>query len=296
MTIGTFDGIHLGHQEIFRRVRQRADQLGLRPIFITFNPHPRVVISPDKVPMLLTTLEEKKRFVPHFFDGEVLVLEFDEALRNLSAEQFVSDVLVKTVGLKHLVIGYDHTLGKDRDGNTRELERLGQRLGYDVEIVKPVFYNDAAVSSTRIRNALIAGQYDDALKLLGHDYAIYGQVVKGIGLGRELGYPTANIDYGQRKLLPAQGVYACWAQLGDEELNGMLFVGRNHFNPVDAITVEVNLFDFDRDIYDKYVTVHPTQFIRQNRQFESREALVAQIDLDKKQVLEIAVKGEKTCQ
>jgi riboflavin kinase/FMN adenylyltransferase len=246
--------------------------------------------------MLLTTLEEKKRFVPHFFDGVVLVLEFNTELMNLSAEEFVKQVLVEAVGVKHLVVGYDHTLGKDRVGNAQELARLGKKFGFDVEVVDPVFCGGAAVSSSRIRKALIAGQYDEALDLLGHDYAVYGKVVKGIGLGRKFGYPTANIAYGSRKLLPPQGVYACWAQVGDEELNGMMFVGQNHFNPETAITVEANLFDFDRDIYDEYIVVHPTHFVRENRKFETENALVNQIDQDKKRVLEIAVKGEKTCQ
>jgi len=296
VTVGTFDGIHRGHQTILARVREVAQSDQLAPVLVTFHPHPRTVVTPDNIPMLLTTIEEKQRFVPCFFEGTVVVVRFDESLRNLSAEQFVRQVLVERIGVKRLIVGYDHGLGKNRGGNTETLERLGREFGFALEVVKPVIWNDAPISSTRIRQALTYGKYDFAVELLGHDYAIYGIVERGIGLGKNLGYPTANVRYSQWKLLPPEGVYACWAQLGSEHRSGMMFVGQNHFNPVARLTVEVNLFDFERDIYDQEIVVYPTRYIRQNRRFASAELLVAQIKQDKKQVLEILEKqGERTC-
>ena len=297
VTVGTFDGIHRGHQAIFSRVREVAQSEKINPVLVTFHPHPRTVVTPDNVPMLLTTIEEKQRFVPCFFEGTVVVVKFDEALRNLSAEQFVKQALVDRIGVKRLIVGYDHGLGKNRDGNTATLERLGKELGFELEVVRPVIWNDAPISSTRIRQALAHGKYEFATEMLGHDYAIYGVVERGIGLGKKLGYPTANVKYSQWKLLPPEGVYACWVQLGKEERGGMMFVGQNHFNPVARLTVEANLFDFDRDIYDEEIIVYPTRYIRPNRRFASTESLAQQIQRDKKQVLEILEKkGERTCQ
>jgi riboflavin kinase/FMN adenylyltransferase len=296
VTVGTFDGIHRGHQAIFARVRDVAQSEKLSPVLVTFHPHPRTVVTPDNIPMLLTTIEEKQRFVPCFFEGTVLVIRFDESLRNMSAEEFVKQVLVERIGVKRLIVGYDHGLGKNRGGNTETLERLGKEYGFVLEVVKPVIWNDAPISSTRIRQALTYGKYDFAVELLGHDYAICGVVEKGIGLGKKLGYPTANVKYNQWKLLPPEGVYACWAQLGTTNYSGMMFVGQNHFNPVARLTVEINLFDFDREIYDEEIVVYPTRYIRPNRRFASPELLVAQIKQDKKQVLEILEKqGERTC-
>jgi len=297
VTVGTFDGIHRGHQAIFKRVREHAEPNGLSPVLVTFHPHPRMVVTPDNVPMLLTTIEEKEKFVPCFFEGTVLVAEFNDALRNMTAEDFVRQVLVDRVGVRQLIVGYDHGLGRNRDGDISLLEQLGRELGFDVEVVAPVICNDAPISSTRIRQALTFGKYSFAVELLGHDYAIYGTVERGIGLGRKLGYPTANVRYSHRKLLPPEGVYACRALIGNnEERNGMMFVGQNHFNPVAALSVEANLFDFDRDIYGEEIIVYPTKYIRESRRFDSTAALVNQIQLDKKQVLDIAKEGEKACQ
>ncbi len=296
VTLGTFDGIHRGHQEIFRRVKEVAQSDNLTPVLITFDPHPRTVVTPSEVPMLLTTIEEKRMFVPCFFEGTVLVIKFDESIRNLTAEQFVRQVLVDLVGVKQLVVGYDHGLGKDRSGNTESLERIGRELGFGLEVVKPVIWNDAPISSTRIRQALTHGRYDAAVGQLGHDYAIFGVIERGIGLGKKLGYPTANVGYSPLKLLPPEGVYACWAKVGGDERPGMMFVGQNHFNPVARLTVEVNLFDFDREIYGEEMVVYPIDYVRANRRFPNSEALVAQIEQDKKNILDILEKqGERTC-
>ena len=286
-TLGTFDGIHLGHQAILRRVNEESDRLKAPSVLITFHPHPRVVLSPSNIPLLLTTLEEKGKFIPDFFHGTVLILEFNEELKDLTAEQFVEQILVKRLGIQKLIVGHDHALGKNRGGNIEELKRLGGKHGFDVEVVGPIMYNNQPVSSSRIRTAMYNRKFAEALAVLGHDYAIYGMVERGLGLGRRLGYPTANVAYSHRKLLPPEGVYSCWCEVDGVSHPGMMFIGQNHFNPQARITVEANIFNFDRDIYDQGIVVYPTHFVRSNQRFESTEDLVAQLERDKQQISQI---------
>lgn len=294
VTIGTFDGIHRGHQAILKRVNEVAHENGgLKPVLVTFNPHPRVVVTPESIPLLLTAIKEKEKFIPDFFDGQVLILEFNDKLKNLDAEEFVKKILVETLGVKKLIVGYDHAFGRNRSGNIEKLTELGLKYNFDLEVVNPVIYSDLPISSSRIRKATLEGNYNLAIELMGHYYAISGPVERGLGLGRRLGYPTANVGYDIRKLLPPEGVYACWAQIDGEEKDGMMFIGKNHFNPQKLITVEANLFNFDRDIYDKEIIVYPTVFIRENKKFSSTEALIEQISQDKKDVLEIINKEKE---
>ncbi len=287
VTIGTFDGIHLGHQEILRRVRLVSKEGDFEPVLVTFHPHPRVLVTPENAPLLLTTIEEKEKFLPDYFAGTVVTLNFDEKLMNLTPEEFVKDILVDRIGAKKLIVGYDHAFGKNRSGTLAELKRLGQVYDFDVQVVGPVLVDDQAVSSSRIRRAMIESRYPDALRLLGHDYAIMGTVEKGIGLGMKLGYPTANVRYNPCKLLPAHGVYTCRAQIGRERFAGVTFIGRNHFNPVSHISVEANLFNFDRDIYNKEMTVFPIHYIRENRKYGSTEELAKQIEKDKEHAMQL---------
>ena len=287
VTIGTFDGIHRGHQAILKRVMQLNDGNKYEPVLVTFHPHPKVLVAPEHIPLLLTTSEEKKKFIPHFFDGKVLTLQFDDQLMEMSAEEFVKKILVETVGASKAIVGYDHAFGNNRSGTIEMLKQFGDRYDFEVEVVGPVKDGDEIVSSSVIRKAMLTNQYEKAIHLLGHQYAIYGKVERGLGLGRKLGYPTANVAYNMRKLLPPEGVYACWAQIDDEERFGMMFIGKNHFNPQQRVTVEANLFDFDRDIYDQEIIVYPTTFIRNNRKYDSTEKLVEQIKLDKNNVLQL---------
>ena len=180
-TIGTFDGIHLGHQAILRQLHLISDQYGVEPVLVTFHPHPRVLVSPEDIPLLLTTIEEKEKFIPDFFSGTVLILDFDKKMMNMEPEEFVRKILVDQVGVKKLIVGYDHALGKNRKGNIEELKNLGRKFGYDVEVCQPVMVDDRPISSSRIRRAMLQNKYPQALKLLGHEYAIYGRVEKGIG-------------------------------------------------------------------------------------------------------------------
>lgn len=292
-TIGTFDGIHQGHQAILSRLNEIAREEKAASVLITFDPHPREIVAPDSAPLLLTTLAEKKEFIPDFFSGQTLVLEFDRQLSQLSLEQFVVEILLKKIKVTKLVVGYDHALGKDRKGNIRELARVAKEHDLEIEVIGPVLADEKPVSSSRIRTALAADRFDEAINLLGHDYAIFGTVERGIGLGRKLGYPTANVGYDSRKLLPGEGVYVCKAWVRGERKHGMMFIGRNHFNPVEKISVEANLFDFDDDIYGEEIAVYPTRFLRGNRKFDSTDGLVEQIGIDKINTLEYIEKEKK---
>ncbi len=294
-TVGTFDGIHLGHQAIFSLVRQQSIETGSDAVLVTFQPHPRTMTTPANIPLLLTTIEEKEQFVPDFFDGTVLILEFNAELMQMSAEEFVLDILVDKIGLNKLIVGYDHALGRDRSGNIAHLRKLGVQSGFEVEVVEPVIVDGEAVSSSRIRRAIADNRFREAIKLLGHEYAIYGTVERGIGLGKQLGYPTANVRYNHRKLLPQEGVYACWSIIEGVPVEGMMFIGRNHFNPADRVSVEANLFDFSGDLYDKEITVFPTHFMRENRRFDSIDALKAQIAQDKIDVMRIRQEENQKC-
>jgi len=295
VTVGTFDGIHRGHQAIFRDVRETADRMRFNPVLVTFHPHPRVVVTPGHIPMLLTSLEEKKRFVPDFFDGQVLILEFNEKLKKMTAEEFVRKVLVERIHVEQLIVGYDHALGHNREGTVEQLRTYGREYGFAVDVVEPVVIDDKPVSSSRIRSLLIQGELTLALRLLGHEYAICGTVECGIGLGRKIGYPTANVRYSHRKLLPRQGVYACWVEIDGTSYPGMMFIGQNQFNPEFKISVEANIFDFDRDIYNQDIVIYPTSFVRESRHFATTDELVAQLAKDKETVLDVIERGEKAC-
>jgi riboflavin kinase/FMN adenylyltransferase len=286
-TLGTFDGFHLGHASIFDRLMRKAESLDLPPVVITFHPHPRVLVTPDDPPLLLTTPEEKIDILGEYFDGSLVFLEFNEQLRKMTAEEFAKDILLDRFGIKALVVGYNHSFGHRRSGNIDNLKEIGEREGFELDVVGPVTYKDTPISSSRVRRAILAGEWADAVDMLGHPYAIRGIVVEGLGRGKDLGWPTINLEWTQRKLLPQEGVYSCTASVNGNMYKGMMFLGVNMFNPEKSISVEANLFDFDRDIYDSEVTLYPTHFVRPNARFDSAEELSKQIARDKKEILKL---------
>jgi len=286
-TLGTFDGIHLGHAAIFSQLEDKAAALSLPPVVITFDPHPRVLVTPDDPPRLLTTTDEKIDFLRAQFDGSVVILKFDDRLRQMTADQFAHDVLVGKFGIKALVVGHDHSFGHRRTGNIDKLREIGAREGFDVEVVGPITYRGEPISSSRIRRAILASQWSDAREMLGHPYSIRGKVIRGLGLGRKMGWPTANIDWSERKLLPSQGVYSCTVAVNGDMHLGMMFIGVNMLNPEKTVSVEANLFEFDRDIYDADMTVFPLDFVRPNTRFPSTAELAAQIGKDKGNIIQL---------
>ncbi len=287
VTIGTFDGLHLGHQAILTRLMEVAGKRGWPALAITFEPHPRVLVTPDSPPPLLTCLNEKIRLFSDYLDGMLLILKFDRELMNLTAEQFTKNYLVDRINVGKLIVGYDHAFGKDRSGTVNDLIELSRKYSFELEIVNPVIVENKPISSSRIRRLMADNHYAEALKLFGHPYPLSGTVTKGIGLGKELGYPTANIRINPRKLLPADGVYSCSVELDHRKLDGMMFIGRNHFNPEAVKSIEINIFDFDEEIYDRELYCFPEVFIRESRKYNETSQLAEQLKIDKENVMRI---------
>ncbi|SYZ73379.1 Riboflavin kinase/FMN adenylyltransferase [Candidatus Zixiibacteriota bacterium] len=287
VTMGTFDGLHLGHQMILKRLIDSSLREKLHPLAITFEPHPRVLVTPDSPPPLLTTWDEKVALFSRYMSGHLLVLEFNRELMNLTAEDFIRKYLVDKIGLKRLIVGYDHAFGKNRSGTINDLMELSHKYSFALEIVDPILVDGKPISSSRIRRAFQEGKFAEGIAMLGHSYSVGGTVIRGIGLGKKLGYPTANLRIGPRKLLPPEGVYACRVEIDGNKYDGMMFIGTNHFNPGAGVSVEVNIFEFERDIYDREIIIYPERFLRENRKFSGPEALAAQIKLDKEQAMSI---------
>lgn len=281
LTVGTFDGVHLGHQAILRYLRERADRVGGVPTVVSFDPHPREVVTGEHVP-LLTTLDERAALLREHGIERFVVLPFTRDLSNLSPEDYVDQVLFGTIGLREIVIGYDHRFGKDRAGDRSTLERLGDEHGFSVDVIPEQLVRDQTVSSSAIRRLLQAGDVSGAAAMLGRSYTLTGLVVRGDQRGRAIGYPTANLRvHGERKLVPALGVYAVFVERDGERLGGMMNVGRRPtFETDGAVSAEVHLFDFDGDLYGQRLVVHFVRRLRDEVKFDGIETLVARLRED----------------
>ncbi len=291
-TIGTFDGLHLGHQAILQKVRRAQEEMFLLPIAITFEPHPRVLVTPDSPPLLLTTWEEKVKLFSRYLSGKLMVIEFNHDIMNMTAEEFIRNFLVERLSLKKLIVGYDHAFGKNRSGTINDLTELSKKYSFELEIVEPVIISGKPVSSSRIRRLMAENRYAEALTMLGHSYPIAGIVKKGINLGKKLGFPTANLEYSMRKMLPREGVYSCSLEINNRYYDGMIFIGVNHFNPSAGISIEVNIFEFGEDIYGREIFCYPEVYLRENKKYGETSELINQIKLDKENVLRIKSRGE----
>lgn len=287
VTIGTFDGLHRGHQEILKRLMESAKASNMQAIAITFEPHPRVLVTPDDPPPLLSTWDEKVRLFSKYMDGKLMVLNFNKELMDLTAEEFIKNYLTKKLNLKKLVVGYDHAFGKNRSGTINDLMGLSKTYSFDLDVVNAILVDGRPISSSRIRRLIAGHDLSLALKMFQHAYPISGEVIRGISLGKKLGYPTANINFHERKLLPVDGVYSCQAEHSGTVYDGMMFIGKNHFDPDREKSVEVNIFDFDKEIYGDELICYPNRFIRENLKFENTDKLVEQIKKDKENILKL---------
>lgn len=289
ITIGTFDGVHRGHQSILQHIHQEAQQLEGESVVITFHPHPRLLLRPDdKSLQLISTLEEKIDLLEKYGVQNVVVVPFTRSFSNLSAEAYISEFLIEKFHPKKIVIGYDHHFGKNRSGNISLLVEQQQRYNYTVDEIPKKVVDEIDVSSTKIRKALNSGNVKQAATLLGHEYTLQGIIKKGKQLGRTIGYPTANINSPEElKLIPAYGVYAVRVFYKNSEYKGMLNIGKRPTVDGSDMTIEVNIFDFDRDIYGESIRVDFVDRIRDEIKFDGLETLKNQIHLDKIKVLEI---------
>lgn len=280
VTIGNFDGVHIGHQRLIARVRDLAAGHGLPSVVITFEPHPLRFFTGKKTPPFITLYEHRAELIRSLGIDHLLCLEFNQELASMSPEDFVRDILVDGLRVRELVIGYDYAFGKGRGGNYALLSVLGQRFGFGVEQLEPVMVDQAIVSSTRIRDLVEAGDVWGAKALLGRFYRVSGTVVHGQDRGgRLLGFPTANVHLVD-ELFPKTGVYCCWAELDGHVHPAVANIGYNPTFGNDVLSVEVHILDLKADLYDRTLKVHFVQRLRGERKFSGLEELKAQIGKD----------------
>ena len=284
LTVGTFDGVHRGHMTVLSRVVERASAVDGVPSVLTFDPHPREVIAGEIVP-LITTLHERIELLSEVGIERVVVVPFDDDFASLSPEAYVRDVLYREVGIQEIVVGYDHTFGKGRKGGQALLEALASELGFRMTILPPIRNDESVISSSAIRHVLlIDGDVSRAERSLGRFYSISGKVVPGDGRGTSIGFPTANMSAGHsRKIIPLRGVYAVRVRVGEASaaLPGMMNIGFRPTFDGAGLRVEVNIFDFDEDLYGRVLQVEFVKRIRDERKFDSIEALRQQLNEDR---------------
>jgi len=294
ITIGTFDGVHAGHRFIIEQLQQAANACGGETVIVTFDPHPREVLLPKPNNIrLLTTLPEKIALLERAGIDHLVVVPFTKAFSEMAARSYLEDFLVARFQPHTIIIGYDHRFGHNREGGLELLEAEQQQYGFTLIEIPQQVVHDLTVSSTKIRKSLQEGGVQLANELLGYTYFLTGTVVHGDKMGRQLGYPTANLQLAdERKLIPAEGIYAVKAQLSGhkEWIPAVMSIGfRPTFNGTD-LRLEVHIFDFNEDIYGQELTVHFVEYIRSNLKFDNVDALIVQMDKDSAQAKEILAK------
>lgn len=280
LTIGNFDGVHVGHQQLIQQVKKRAARMGLSSIVVTFDPHPLRVLVGKKTPPFITLNQHKLELMQELGVDYILCTPFNKDIASMEPEDFVHELLVKKLKLRELIVGYDYVFGKNRRGNFQLLQQLGQKYGFSVDQFMPVMVDGAIVSSTRIRDMLESGRVWEVRPLLGRFYSVEGRVTTGRQRGGSLlGFPTANILL-QDELFPSTGVYAVWAEISGSIHAAVANIGYNPTFGNDYLSVEVHIFDFNHDVYNQNVKVHFVQRLRSEKKFAGVEELKAQISLD----------------
>jgi len=291
VTIGTFDGVHLGHRKIISRIKELAKASGGETVMLTFFPHPRMILHPeDESIKLINTINEKAELLEQLGIDHLIITPFSRDFSNQTAEDYIRDVLVNKIGTKKIVIGYDHRFGKDRLGGLADLQRLGPVYGFDVIEIPEQDIHDVAVSSTRIRQALLKGEIDLANEFLGYPFFITGKVTRGDQIGRQIGYPTANILIEEKyKLIPADGIFSAKIYIDGSVYKGMAYIGSRPTINGMFRNIEVNIFDFDAEIYGHQIKMEFYHFVRGDIKFSSLDELKIQLANDKVDVLRLLV-------
>jgi riboflavin kinase/FMN adenylyltransferase len=272
LTIGNFDGVHLGHREIFRRVVDRARDLQGTAVVVTFEPHPLRLLAPEKAPLRLNTAEEKIRLLAASCIDLLVVLAFTRPLAEMPAESFVEDILVRKLAVKHLIVGYDYAFGRDRRGDTAFLAGQSRLHNFTLEVLEPIRAEQQAYSSTAIRQFLKEGRVADAVKILGRNFTLDGEVVHGDGRGRKLGFPTANLIT-EKEILPRDGVYAVKVKWREHYYDGVINIGSRPTFAGSAPTLEIHLLDFQGDLYAERLRIYFVDRLRDEQRFASVEDL-----------------------
>lgn len=283
VTTGTFDGVHLGHQKIISRLKDVAREHDGETVLLTFFPHPRMVLFPDDNDLkLITSQDEKIELLEHYGIDHLIIHPFTKEFSRLTSIEFVRNVLVNSIKTKRLVIGYNHHFGRNREGSFEHLKEYGPLYGFEVEEIPAKDIDSIEISSTKIRHALQEGDVKTANSYLGHDFSLTGRVVDGKKIGREIGYPTANIFVEDKyKIIPADGVYAVKVRHSGNIYGGMLNIGNNPTVNGKHKTIEVNIFDFNKDIYEEDATIYFIERLRDEVKFNGLEELKDQLALDK---------------
>lgn len=287
LTIGTFDGVHIGHQKIIKRLVEVSKIKNLTPSLLTFFPHPRMVLQKDADIKLINTIDEKKDILKQFGISNIVIKEFTKEFSRLTAENFVKNILIKDLQAKHIIIGYDHHFGRNRNANIDDLKQFGKDFDFEVEEISKQDINDVAVSSTKIRAALQEGNIKTANTYLGYNFMLTGKVIDGKKLGKTINYPTANLYIEETyKLIPKHGVYIVKSTIDNNEIFGMMNIGYNPTVNGKYQTIETHFFDFNENLYGKNLKIELLQRLRNEQKFSSIEELQSQLHIDKKNALE----------
>ncbi len=287
VTLGTFDGVHIGHNAILDTICNIAKQEKLESVLLTFFPHPRLIVSNDSEIKMLNTMPEKAILLEQKGVQNFIIHPFDKLFSELSPREFVEQILIKQLNIQKIIIGYDHKFGKNRAAGIKDLIAFGKEFDFEVEEIPAKQVEEVSVSSTKIRNSLLEGKISLANEYLGYAYMLSGKVVKGNQLGRTIGFPTANIQISENyKLIPKNGVYIVSAIMKNQTVFGMMNIGIKPTLSDNIPTIEVHLFDFSEDIYGQKVQVNVIERLREEQKFESLEALKSQLEIDKKNTIQ----------
>lgn len=288
VTIGTFDGVHLGHRVILEKIIQQAKEEGGESVLLTFYPHPRMVLFPDDTSLkLLTTQPEKIKLLEEIGLDHLIIQKFTPEFSRMKAYDYVRDILVNKIGVHKLIIGYDHQFGRNREGSIEQLKELTPLFSFKIEEIPAQDIDTVKISSTKIRNALLVGDIQQADRYLGYPYSLSGEVIHGNQLGRTIGFKTANILVSNKnKLIPGDGVYAVKVCVNEKEYYGMMNIGRRPTfeNPDAGISIEVHIFSFEEEVYNKILRVKFIKRIRDEKKFDSIDALKEQLHADKSEI------------
>lgn len=286
LTLGTFDGVHIGHKKILKKLTENTDNQKYESLVLTFFPHPRMVLQEHSDIKLLNTITEKIELLEKIGVENLVIHPFDEEFSRLTAEEFVSNILVDRFHIKKIIIGHDHRFGRNRTANIDDLIAYGKEYGFEVEQISVQEINDISVSSTKIRHALLEGDMALANEYLGYNYFLTGSIVKGKQLGRTIGFPTANLKIDKNyKLIPQNGVYIVKSIIDEQIVFGMMNIGFNPTVDGQKQSIEIHYFDFSADLYNQKISVSVLHRLRSEQKFDSLEFLKAQLQKDKKETL-----------
>ena len=294
ITVGTFDGIHLGHQKLIKRVLDISKKENLNSIILSFYPHPKIVLNNNPEISLLNTLEEKKEILNSYDIDYLILKEFTKEFSRLSPLEFVRDILVKKLNVKHIVIGYDHHFGRNRDASVSQLKEFSKIFDFKVTEVKALVENNISVSSTKIRGFIKEGNFIEANRFLGYNFIFSGKVNKGLGRGKKLGFPTANITIDKNKIKPGNGVYFIYSKFNESFVYGMMNIGSNPTFKDKKSSIEIHFFDFTENLYDLDISVRIVSKIRNEIKFKSADHLSNQLEKDQKKCIELISILKKT--